>query len=77
MLSPEVKTRRRLPALVMNALMQAAGYAPSGAVPIAVLSATGEEPIVALPLWAFRIIAGLDVAAPDAQLRLPLGPRAA
>ena len=70
-LSCEVKTRKRLPALVTKALAQAAGYAPSGAVPAAVLSATGGEPLIVLPLRTFRTIAGLEARANDAQADLP------
>lgn len=60
-LSPEVKTRKALPALVTKALAQAKGYGPAGSVPVAVLSATGGEPVIVLPLRAFRVVAGLDV----------------
>lgn len=59
-LVPEVKTRARLPALVTKALEQAKGYGPKGAVPAAVLSATGAEPLIVLPLRAFRVVAGLE-----------------
>lgn len=58
-LSCEVKTRKRLPALLVAALAQAKRYAPE-AVPTAVVSATGGEPLIVLPLRAFRRIAGLD-----------------
>lgn len=70
-LAPEVKTRARLPVLVTKALAQAAAYGPAGAVPVAVLSATGEEPLIVLPLRAFRVIAGLEVEVEGSQLRLP------
>ncbi|MBX3233502.1 MAG: hypothetical protein KIT84_38030 [Labilithrix sp.] len=69
-LSVEVKTRKRLPVLLTNALVQAEAYGPSGSVPVAVLSGLGEEPLIVLPLHAFRIIAGL--ASPDASAQLPL-----
>ena len=71
-LQVEVKTRAKLPALVTSALAQAARYAP-GAVPAVVMSATGAEPLIALPLRAFRRIAGLEVAEADPQtaLRFP------
>jgi hypothetical protein len=64
LLSVEVKTRKALPSLLRKALAQAAGYGPAGAVPCAVVSQTGGEPIIALPLRAFRRIAGLEPAAP-------------
>lgn len=77
-LSPEVKTRKRLPALVVRALDQARGYGPAGSVPAAVLSETGGEPVIVLPLRAFRRIAGLDRAPvndPQTALSFPdLGP---
>ena len=76
-LSPEVKTRARLLALVTKALEQAKGYGPAGSVPAAVLSATGGKPLIVLPLRAFRIIAGLDAPAATAQLPITfpdLGP---
>lgn len=63
-LSPEIKTRKKLPALVTAALTQAKGYGPPGSVPAAVLSQTGGEPVIVLPLRAFRRIAGLDAAEP-------------
>lgn len=67
-LMPEVKTRRRLPALVTKALDQAKGYAPPGAIPVAVLSATGAEPVIVLPLRAFRRIAGIENSEPTPQV---------
>jgi hypothetical protein len=67
-IAPEVKTRARLPALVTKALDQATSYGPAGSVPAAVLSATGGEPLIVLPLRAFRRIAGLDPAEPDTQI---------
>ncbi len=70
-LQPEVKTRKTLPALVTAALAQAAGYGPKGSVPAAVLSATGGEPLIVLPLRAFRVIAGLD-GAPQPGPQVPL-----
>jgi hypothetical protein len=71
-LMPEVKTRERLPVLLTRALAQAAAYGPAGSIPIAVLSATGGEPVVVLSIHAFRIIASLEVDTDGAQLRLPL-----
>jgi hypothetical protein len=72
----EVKTRSALPALVTKALDQAAGYAAPGDVPAAVLSATGGEPVIVLPLRAFRRIAGLEPT-PAAPLFDRTGSRAA
>jgi hypothetical protein len=73
-LMPEVKTRKTLPALVARALTQAKGYGPPGSVPAAVLSATGEEPVIVIPLRAFRLVAGLDghaVSEPQMGLLFP------
>lgn len=64
----EVKTRRRLPALVTKALAQAKGYGPAGAIPAAVLSATGGEPVIVLPLRAFRRVAGIEASEPTRQI---------
>ena len=58
-LQAEVKTRSKAPALVTKALAQARRYAPD-AVPALVLSETGGEPLMVLPLRAFRRIAGLE-----------------
>jgi len=69
-LMPEVKTRKRLPVLITKALAQAEGYAPNGAVPCAVLSAFGGEPVIVLPLRAFRRIAGLEAEESGPQLAL-------
>ena len=67
----EVKTRSRGLAVITNALHQAAGYLP-GAVPVAVVSATGCEAIACLPLRAFAAIAGLRAEVTQAvQLHLP------
>ncbi len=69
----EVKTRKTIPGLVTAALRQAAGYGARGDVAAAVLSSTGEEPVIVLPLRAFRRIAGLEVsAANDPQVALAL-----
>jgi len=62
----EVKTRAKLPALVTGALAQAARYGARGDVAAAVLSATGAEPVIVLPLAAFRRIAG--IASPGADV---------
>lgn len=63
-LSCEVKTRKRLPALLRDALAQAKRYAPStSAVPIAVISEFGGEPIACLSLRALRRLLGLEEVA--------------
>lgn len=63
-LGPEVKSRSKLPALVVGALSQARGYFQNRAIPIAVLFVKGEKRgIVALDLDAFAGLVGLDVAA--------------
>jgi len=67
----EVKTRASLPALLRKALDQAARYLP-GAVPCAVLSATGGEALAVLPLRWFARIAGLaHLDKPEDQPPLP------
>jgi hypothetical protein len=73
-LTVEVKTRKRLPALVTKALAQAEGYGRSGDIPAAVLSATGCAPVIVVPLSAFRTIAGLESPANDDQTPLPFDP---
>lgn len=70
-LTVEVKTRSRGLAVITNALHQAAGYLP-GAVPLAVVSATGCEAIACLPLRAFAAIAGLRIETSNDPLQLPL-----
>lgn len=67
-LSPEIKTRKKLPALVRTALTQAKGYGPPGSVPAAVLSETGGEPVIVVPLRAFRLIAGIEPTEPRTQI---------
>lgn len=76
-LQPEVKTRASLPTLISGALAQAAGYGPRGSVPVAILSATGEQPLIVMPLRAFRRVAGLEAPEHDPQLAIAfpdLGP---
>lgn len=67
---PEVKTRKRLPLLIARALEQAEGYGPRGSIPAAILSETGGEPVICLPLRAFRIVAGLECEPEAAQITL-------
>jgi len=57
-LSVEVKTRKRLPALLRAALAQAARYAPD-AVPVAVVSEKGGTALACLELKAFAALVGL------------------
>lgn len=69
-LAPEVKTRKRLPKLITAALAQAERYGPPGSIPVAILSATGGEPLLVMGLRAFRRIAALEPAEPSAQIRI-------
>jgi hypothetical protein len=66
-ISVEAKTRKRLPVLLTAALAQARRYHPD-AIPAAVLSETGGQSIIALPLSAFRKLVGL------ASLEVPTQP---
>ena len=62
---PEVKYRKRLPRLIVEALRQAEGYAILGARPVAVLFERGSrEGIAVLRLADFATIAGN----PDSRL---------
>jgi hypothetical protein len=54
----ECKHRKSLPALIRNALKQAAGYSP-GSVPVAILQAFGQEAVAVVPLDLFRQLTGL------------------
>jgi hypothetical protein len=56
----EVKTRKKLPRLLVTALAQAKRYEPE-AIPAAILSETGGQPIICLPLRDFQKIAGIEV----------------
>lgn len=77
-LSVECKARKKIPALVSKALEQAERDGVRGAVPSVVLAETGAEPLLVLPLRAFRRVAGLDgPAAGDPQIAIQfpdLGP---
>lgn len=57
-LSAECKKRESLPALIRGAMDQARRYLPN-AIPCAILAGFGEQPVIVLPLSAFREIAGL------------------
>ena len=59
-LSPEVKTRAKLPVYLSNALEQARGYAPEGAEPIAIISETGGRALAVIDARAFARIAGIN-----------------
>lgn len=61
LIQPEVKTRKRLPRLLVKALEQARQYEPS-AIPVAIVSEAGGSAIACLPLRAFVFIAGLEPA---------------
>lgn len=69
-LQAEVKTRRRMPALIAKAIEQARRYAPS-AVPAVVLSETGGEALLVLPLRSFRTIAGVHPWGPAVNHATP------
>jgi hypothetical protein len=71
-LTVEIKHRKTLPALIRQAMEQAEQYAP-GLVPVAVLQPFGGQPVVVMPLDAFRQIAGLS---PVAAGQLSLIPKA-
>lgn len=68
-LSPEVKTRKRLPKVITAALEQARRYCPSG-IPVAVVSQTGGAALVALSLKDFCRLVGLQQSQPGQQLAL-------
>jgi hypothetical protein len=68
-LQPEVKTRKRAPKLVLDALAKARGYLP-GAIPLAVISQTGGEPIACLPLRDLARLLGLQPSVDGQQLVL-------
>ena len=70
---PEVKTRKRIPALIRDALAQAKRYAPS-AIPIVVISETGGRAIACLPLEAFARLVGIRSPKAGEQLSLLGGP---
>lgn len=73
-LSVEVKTRKRLPAVLRAALAQARRYAPD-AVPVAVVSETGGHALAVLELQAFAALVGLaDPPPPPVQTALPTEP---
>lgn len=69
-LSVEVKTRAKLPRLVTKALEQAEGYGVTGQVPAVVMSETGGEALIVLPLRAFVRAVGLEPYEPPPQLIL-------
>jgi hypothetical protein len=58
----EVKTRKRLPALLRAALDQAKRYGPDDAVPVAVVSELGGEALAVVPLRAFAALVGVAAA---------------
>lgn len=70
----EVKTRKRLPALLRDALAQARRYAPD-AVPVAVVSETGGHALAVLELRTFAALVGLaPPPPPPAQTALESPP---
>lgn len=72
MLVPEIKTRKRLPHLVMGALAQAAKYLP-GCTPVAVVSQTGGRAIGCMYLDDLVRVLGIAPKTPGAQATLPFG----
>jgi hypothetical protein len=58
-LQPEVKTRKRAPKLVLDALAQARRYLP-GAIPVAIISQRGGEAIACIPLRDLARLLGLQ-----------------
>ena len=73
-LQPEVKSTKRPPKLVLDALEQARGYR-ADAVPLVVVAPYGGEMIACLPLLAFVQIAGIAPVELPAQPSLPSGVR--
>lgn len=67
-LQPEVKTRKRLPRLIVDALTQAMRY-QADAIPVAVISETGGHAIACLPLEDLARLLGLQ---PQRLVQLPL-----
>jgi hypothetical protein len=68
-LQAEVKSTKRAPKRILDALEQARRYAPS-AVPVAVFSQTGGPAIACLPLADFVRLLGLKEPKPGEQLAL-------
>lgn len=67
-LGPEVKSRKRLPALVTGALDQARRYFGTRAIPIAVLYAKGaHDGIVCLRLADFTRLVGIEAPNPNRE----------
>ncbi|MBL8720118.1 MAG: hypothetical protein JNL79_29295 [Myxococcales bacterium] len=73
-LQAEVKSTKRPPKLVLDALEQARAYR-SDAVPLVVVAPFGGEMIACLPLSAFAQIAGLQPIVLPVQPSLPTGVR--
>jgi len=74
-LQPEVKHRKRLPALLVDALEQARRYTPN-AIPMAVVSAYGGEAIACLPLRDLARLLGIaEPPKPLAKCKAPAPPR--
>jgi hypothetical protein len=69
-LSVEVKSRARLPALLRDAIAQATRYAPDGAVPVAVVSEKGGTALACVPLRAFAALVGVAPPLPPAAKTL-------
>ncbi len=68
-IQPEIKTRKRIPALIKGALAQAQHYAPS-AIPLVIISETGGRAIACLPLEAFARLVGIREPKTGEQLSL-------
>ncbi len=68
-LQAEVKTTKRAPKRVLDALEQARKYTPD-AIPVAVISQTGGAAIACLPLADFVRLLGLKDPKPGEQLAL-------
>jgi len=69
-LAPEIKTRAKLPKYLSKALAQAAGYAPRGAVPVAVISELGGQALVVIDARTFARLVGITKPEQTAQLSL-------
>lgn len=68
-LQAEIKTTKRAPKRVLDAIAQARRYAPA-AIPIAIISQFGGEAIACCPLNDFCRLLGLQPPKPGQQLSL-------
>lgn len=62
-LQAEVKSRKRLPALVTAALRQATGYTPDAIPLVAIYEKGARDGVACVPLSRFAALVGLDIEA--------------